>query len=120
MTDFIIESKEDPELDALDYALLRLRGEPGRESIAREGESFGGPQRNWIRMPVNAWDFQPETALYIVQHPQGRPLQLALETQAVISVNTNRTRVRYRTNTEPGSSGSPDRKSTSLNSSHAS
>jgi hypothetical protein len=42
-----------------------------------------------------------------VQHPDARPLELALDTEAVIGLNGNRTRVRYRTNTEPGSSGSP-------------
>jgi V8-like Glu-specific endopeptidase len=43
----------------------------------------------------------------IAQHPDGSPLKLALDMQSVISVNDNGTRVRYATNTEPGSSGSP-------------
>ena len=34
-------------------------------------------------------------------------MKLALDTQAVIGANANGTRVRYRTNTDPGSSGSP-------------
>ena len=34
-------------------------------------------------------------------------MKLALDTQAVVEVNQNQARVRYRTNTEPGSSGSP-------------
>jgi V8-like Glu-specific endopeptidase len=34
-------------------------------------------------------------------------MQVALDTQAIIKVNANRTRVQYRTNTLPGSSGSP-------------
>ena len=34
-------------------------------------------------------------------------MKLALDTQAVIGRNGNGTRIRYRTNTEPGSSGSP-------------
>jgi hypothetical protein len=34
-------------------------------------------------------------------------LELAMDTSAIIGVNHGRTRVRYRTNTEPGSSGSP-------------
>ena len=34
-------------------------------------------------------------------------MKLALDTQAVIGLNANGTRVRYRTNTDPGSSGSP-------------
>jgi V8-like Glu-specific endopeptidase len=34
-------------------------------------------------------------------------MKLALDTQAVIGLNGNGTRIRYRTNTDPGSSGSP-------------
>lgn len=43
----------------------------------------------------------------IAQHPDGKPLKLAVDTEAVIGVNAGQTRVRYATNTEPGSSGSP-------------
>jgi V8-like Glu-specific endopeptidase len=38
---------------------------------------------------------------------KGAPLKLAMETQAIMGLNQNSTRVKYRTNTEPGSSGSP-------------
>ena len=34
-------------------------------------------------------------------------MKLAMDTQAVIGRNSNGTRIKYRTNTEPGSSGSP-------------
>jgi len=43
----------------------------------------------------------------IVQHPDGSPLKFALDTKGVMGVNGNGTRVRYATNTEHGSSGSP-------------
>ena len=43
----------------------------------------------------------------IAQHPQGEPIKLAMDMDAVLSLNSNGTRVRYATNTEPGSSGSP-------------
>ena len=43
----------------------------------------------------------------IAQHPDGKPLKLAVDTESVIGVNPMRTRVRYATSTEPGSSGSP-------------
>jgi hypothetical protein len=43
----------------------------------------------------------------IVQHPRGDPLKLALDMDSILGVNANATRVRYRTNTEGGSSGSP-------------
>lgn len=34
-------------------------------------------------------------------------MKLALDTDAVIGRNANRTRIRYKTNTDPGASGSP-------------
>ena len=40
-----------------------------------------------------------------MQHPEGAPLQLALD--VVLDVSENGRRVRYRTNTMPGSSGAP-------------
>jgi hypothetical protein len=43
----------------------------------------------------------------IVQHPIAGPLKLAIDTQGIIGLNENGTRIKYRTNTEPGSSGSP-------------
>src|SRR5262249_36255187 len=49
----------------------------------------------------------PPGSILIVQHPRGRPMELALGANALIGPNGNGTRVRYRTNTEPGSSGSP-------------
>ena len=42
-----------------------------------------------------------------MQHPNALPLKLALATNGVEQLNQNSTRVTYRTNTEPGSSGSP-------------
>jgi V8-like Glu-specific endopeptidase len=45
--------------------------------------------------------------LMIAQHPDGKPLKLAVDTDSVIGLNPTGTRVRYATNTEAGSSGSP-------------
>ncbi|MGH2559232.1 MAG: trypsin-like peptidase domain-containing protein, partial [Thermomicrobiales bacterium] len=84
-----------PQPEALDFALLRVDGRPGANP------------RKWIEIPSGSHEFIEGTPLFIVQHPQGAPLQLALDTEAIIGPNENGTRVRYRTNTEPGSSGSP-------------
>ena len=43
----------------------------------------------------------------IVQHPKGEPMKLALDTEAIIAANAGMTRLRYKTNTDPGASGSP-------------
>ncbi|GAA1038406.1 hypothetical protein GCM10009557_54310 [Virgisporangium ochraceum] len=96
----------DPEAGELDFALLRVDGRPGEAPV-------GGPTgdrwvpRGWITMPDEDYDFDSSSALHIVQHPAGRPMVVVFDTDAVIGTNPNGTRVRYRTNTEPGSSGAP-------------
>ncbi len=95
-----------PTLEELDYALVRLERQLGDEPSAPKGGE-GGPKRGWLTLPSGAPVFLPKAPLMIAQHPDGKPLKLAIDTESVIGVNTNRTRVRYATNTEAGSSGSP-------------
>ena len=92
----------DPSPDQLDYTLVRLAGAPGSQNLAADG-----PPRGWIPIPATASALPVGAPVLIVQHPQARPLKLALDTQGVIQVNATNTRVRYTTNTEAGSSGSP-------------
>ncbi|HSJ52981.1 MAG TPA: effector-associated domain EAD1-containing protein [Anaerolineae bacterium] len=96
----------DPGPDELDYALLQVQGEPGEGPIGSSAEP-DAPHRGWIDLPQKEHDFQPDSPLFIMQHPKGAALKLALETRAVVGVYGAGRRVRYRTNTEPGSSGSP-------------
>ncbi|MEZ4712296.1 MAG: trypsin-like peptidase domain-containing protein [Caldilineaceae bacterium] len=90
----------------LDYALLQIDGEPGGEPVGATADPQAAP-RGWIEIPEAEHDFVANPALYIVQHPKGAPLKLAIDSEAVTGLDANRTRVYYRTNTEPGSSGSP-------------
>jgi hypothetical protein len=101
------QPESDPEPDELDYALLRVEGEPGHEPVGGPTKDDKPAPRRWIEVPVTRHDFSAQPALYIVQHPDGRPLQVALDSDAVVGINGNGTRVRYTTSTEPGSSGSP-------------
>lgn len=94
-----------PKPDELDYALLRVDGAPGLEPVGNADDP-GGETRKWVEVPKSSPEFPPEAALFIVQHPQGDPLKLALD-GAVLGLNANGTRVTYNTNTERGSSGSP-------------
>ncbi len=89
-----------PTADELDYALLRLATPVGRQPMA-------GTTRGWISLPAVAMPLPKDAPLLIVQHPEGAPMKLAMDTQAVIGRNANGTRLRYNTNTDPGSSGSP-------------
>lgn len=81
-----------PMPDELDYALLLLSPLPG---VARGAIAMTGA-------PV-----QKDEALIIVQHPRGDPVRFAIDTSAVEAYKHAGLRLRYRTNTEAGSSGSP-------------
>jgi hypothetical protein len=97
----------EPSADELDYALLRLTRRAGEEPVGGPTDDGEWTPRGWLRMPVADHDFTKVRALYIVQHADGAPLKVAIDSEAVLGVNGARTRVRYATNTEPGSSGSP-------------
>lgn len=103
--DWLIDMSPDSP-DELDYALLRIEGSPGLEPIGENPEP-GAAVRHWIEIPKSSYDFFPDSTMLIMQHPKGGPLKLAIDTKAIIGFNPKRTRVMYRTNTEPGSSGSP-------------
>lgn len=83
-----------PRRNQLDFALLRL-AEPV------------GSVRGWVPVPTSPPPLYAGMPIHIVQHPQGQPLKIALDTEAVIAITAGGCRVRYATNTEPGSSGSP-------------
>ncbi len=89
-------SKE-PSIEELDYALIRLE---------RKLED-----RGFIKLPkidtAIEENYRVNAPLYIIQHPEGKPLKIALETESIIQMNDNKTRVYHQTLTETGSSGSP-------------
>jgi hypothetical protein len=99
----------EPSADQLDHAVLRLDRDYGAEPIykrlQKDGKYENGPTRGWVRVPEGAPPLAPNDALLIVQHPRGVALKLAMDTNAILSVKA--TRIRYTTNTDPGSSGSP-------------
>jgi len=98
----------DPAADELDFAFLRIEGGPGDHPIpAGKGAEDDAPLRGWIGTSDTDHEFVDRSPIFILQHPEGGPLKLALDTDGAIGLNGNRTRARYRTNTERGSSGSP-------------
>ena len=105
--DLQVNPPADPEPDELDYALLNVDGEPGNTPVGGPTSDPNPAMRRWIEMPAVDHDFAAQRSLYIVQHPDGHPMQVALDTEAVIGLNGNKTRVKYTTTTQPGSSGSP-------------
>lgn len=93
-----------PAADELDYTLFRAKGDPGRSPIGGTAAP-GVPKRGWIETAASPPPLEPGRIGFIIQHPKGAPLKLAFG--ALTQVNANGTRVRYDTNTESGSSGSP-------------
>jgi hypothetical protein len=86
-----------------DSALLRL-ADPVGDLPPGASSDPGDPPRGWIRC-------EPGTPLavgkqvFLLQHPEGEPLQLTIGT--VTAFNGAATRVRYDANSKDGSSGSP-------------
>ncbi len=92
-----------PTADELDFALLELTEDFGEKPISAPQS----PKRGWETLPKAPVSFVKGQGLIIVQHPMGAPIKLSVDSAAVLSVHTNNSRVRYRNNTEGGSSGSP-------------
>lgn len=90
----------------LDYAVLRLAEPAGKHTIARVPD-INSPLRGWQKLPDLQIPLEPSDPLLILQHPSGDPLKLAIDTSASPEMLFNNKRLRYKTNTLPGSSGSP-------------
>jgi Trypsin-like peptidase domain len=82
----------------LDYALLRVAGTPGKDSVESLPDT---PVRKWLTPQV--YSFQAGEPLFIIQHPNGERLKFAFDTIKTLTP----TMISYRTNTDHGSSGSP-------------
>jgi len=91
-----------PTADQLDYALMRLA-----RPVGDDPPEPGSAPRGWISMPAALPPIETGAALLILQHPHGAPIKLALDTDAVLGERFDGLRLRYATNTEAGSSGSP-------------
>lgn len=94
-----------PTTDELDYALLRLERPVGLNPM--DAANGGGPPRGWLQVPEGPSNLVPGMPLSIAQYARGGPLKIAMDSNAVIGLNENGTRVRYRATTEPGSAGAP-------------
>jgi hypothetical protein len=91
-----------PTADELDYALVRLARKIGDEPVDN-----GGQARGWVYVPSSQPMLAGIPALMILQHPRRETLKLAFDTRPNAVLRAGGLRVRYLTNTEGGSSGSP-------------
>jgi hypothetical protein len=82
----------------LDFAVIRLAEAAG---LRPAGGTASAPSRGWI---TPRWrELEPDETIFVIQHPQGETLKLASGRYD----SREPTRLRYRVDTEPGSSGSP-------------
>jgi hypothetical protein len=111
-TDWFIDASESYPLDQeapadrLDYALIRLASSVGKDTVG-DKSNLAGEKRGFIPLPQTPFVPAPGSGLCILQHPSGEPMKLAIDDDGVMSANAGQTRLRYRNNTEGGSSGSP-------------
>jgi hypothetical protein len=91
----------------LDYVVLRLETACGLEPVGGERAEPGAAPRGWIALPHQAPPLTTGDLLYVLHYPDGRPLQLSIESDGIVATNVNGTRLRYHATTEPGSSGAP-------------
>jgi len=100
--------------DVLDHALIRLdepvgcrpvpTNVPGKDA---SGTAQGDRPRGWIEVPEKTRILALSSPLLVLQHPKQGMMKLAWSPDSVIAVNGSGTRVRHRTATLGGSSGSP-------------
>lgn len=89
---------DDSPVKELDFALVRVAGDPGMQIVGETGET-----RGWLN--YNQHQFAIGEIQLILQHPLAAPLNLSAG--AVTAVNSMHKRVTYTANTERGSSGAP-------------
>ncbi|HZN35665.1 MAG TPA: serine protease [Pirellulaceae bacterium] len=85
----------DPGPEELDFALVRVQ------------PVVGGPLSIRKRLKPAGSEMVVGECLIIVQHPGGNAQRVSINSKSVIELNQNRSRVKYRTSTLGGSSGSP-------------
>jgi hypothetical protein len=93
--------QDGPTTEQLDYALLRLAKPMGTTNGAN---AAGGP-RGFITTKRGTASPADNSVVFVLQHPLGDPLKMAIGVAR--STNANTTRVTHDANTESGSSGSP-------------
>ncbi|MFP2933743.1 effector-associated domain EAD1-containing protein [Pyxidicoccus sp. 3LG] len=97
-SDLMHPRPRDATVHELDYAFLQVEAAPGDALV-------DGEPRGWLELPQTREPFTRGSLVLVVQHPEGRPMSVALD--EFLGVNAARTRVAYRACTEPGSSGAP-------------
>ena len=86
-------------IDELDFAVLRLDGEPGRDLVQSDE---GTVERGWIKPAIAP--VLEGSIFYVLHHPEGSPLKFS---SGSIMGLTDDSRCTYEVFTAPGSTGAP-------------
>lgn len=88
-----------------DFALIRLDTAIGGSPVGGDTLDQNASKRGWIDLSATAPALAAGSLLFVLQHPEGEPLQLTVGT--VTQFNRTGTRMRHDASSKPGSSGSP-------------
>lgn len=90
-----------------DFALVRLAEPVASQGIGPDPAAPGADLRSHYELDGAPYQFEKQEPLLIVGHPDGRPMQLSYASPSGALRTRHGNRLRYQTNTEGGSSGSP-------------
>jgi Trypsin-like peptidase domain len=102
-TDDVEKSPSGPDPGLYDYALVHLSEPVGAQGIGGDAK---GDQRGGFALGARTTPISADEPLWVLGHPSKLPLQLSYASPAGATLSTNQTRLRYKINTENGSSGS--------------
>ncbi len=89
-------------VEELDCAIIATPKKVGHERTGSHNQ-----KRGWVSLRHANQDPHENSSLAILQHAQGGPLKIAMNTNSVMGLDQNKRRLMYRTDTMPGSSGAP-------------
>jgi Trypsin-like peptidase domain len=96
-----------PPAGTWDFAVVRLAEGVGAQGIGPDPDAGDADRRGCYPLDGSPYIFDEAEPILIVGHPEGRPVQLSYASPAQVKETQSHNRVRYQTNTEGGSSGSP-------------
>jgi hypothetical protein len=96
-----------PPVGNWDFAVVRLADPVAAQAIGPDPQAKDADKRGRYQLDGNHYDFEDAEPIMILGHPAGRPVQFSYASPAGAKRTKLLNRVRYQTNTEGGSSGSP-------------
>ena len=96
-----------PPAGTLDFAVVRLAEPAAAQGIGPNPAATGADMRGKYTLDGSPYHFEPAESIIILGHPAGRPVQMSWASPSGVTHTKHASRVRYQSNTEAGSSGSP-------------